>query len=109
MKVPFTTADFLDRAAAVYPLRTGVVDEPGQYQDGGLGSLTYEQLAARARGLGSAWTTLHLRYEKEINELLGIPPEVRQGVLLPTAYFTGETFKPAPREPVAKVLHVDRW
>lgn len=67
------------------------------------------QLAARARGLGSAWTTLHLRYEKEINELLGIPPEVRQGVLLPTAYFTGETFKPAPREPVAKVLHVDRW
>ena len=28
MKVPFTTADFLDRAAAVYPLRTGVVDEP---------------------------------------------------------------------------------
>ena len=29
MKVPFTTADFLDRAVAVYPLRTGVVDEPG--------------------------------------------------------------------------------
>ncbi|WP_219417316.1 nitroreductase family protein [Pseudonocardia nigra] len=67
------------------------------------------QLAARARGLGSAWTTLHLRYEKEINELLGIPPQVRQGVLLPTAYFTGETFKPAPREPLETVLHLDRW
>jgi nitroreductase len=67
------------------------------------------QLAARARGLGSAWTTLHLRYEKEISELLGIPPNVRQGVLLPTAYYTGETFKPAPREPLDKVLHVDRW
>jgi nitroreductase len=67
------------------------------------------QLAARARGLGSAWTTLHLAYEKEISELLGIPPEVRQGVLLPTAYFTGETFKPAPREPLDKVLHVDSW
>ena len=52
MKVPFTTADFLDRAAAVYPLRTGVVDEPGPHQDGGLGSLTYEQLADRARGAG---------------------------------------------------------
>ena len=48
MKVPFTTADFLDRAAAVYPLRTGVVDEPGPHQDGGLGSLTYDQLAAPA-------------------------------------------------------------
>jgi nitroreductase len=67
------------------------------------------QLAARARGLGSAWTTLHLRYEREIAELLGIPPHVRQGVLLPTAYYTGETFRPAHREPVDRVLHLDRW
>ncbi len=67
------------------------------------------QLAARARGLGSAWTTLHLQYEKEIAQLLGIPPNIRQGVLLPTAYFTGETFKPAHREPLETVLHVDGW
>jgi nitroreductase len=67
------------------------------------------QLAARARGLGSAWTTLHLRYEKEVGELLGIPPHVRQGVLLPTAYYTGETFRPAPREPLDRILHLDRW
>lgn len=67
------------------------------------------QLAARARGLGSAWTTLHLKYEAEVAELLGIPPHVRQGVLLPTAYYTGETFRPAQREPLDTVLHVDRW
>jgi nitroreductase len=67
------------------------------------------QIAARARGLGSAWTTLHLRYEREVSELLGIPPHVRHGVLLPTAYFTGETFRPAPREPLDRVLHLDRW
>ncbi len=67
------------------------------------------QLAARARGLGSAWTTLHLVYEKEVAELLGIPPRVRQGVLLPTAYFKGETFRPAHREPLDTVLHVDHW
>ncbi|MBW0118875.1 nitroreductase family protein [Pseudonocardia sp. KRD-169] len=67
------------------------------------------QIAARARGLGSAWTTLHLRYEKEIAELLGIPSDVRQGVLLPTAYFTGETFRPAKREPLDRVVHLDRW
>src|SRR5207302_1841216 len=30
-------------------------------------------LALRSRGLGSAWTTLHLVYEKEAAELLGIP------------------------------------
>jgi nitroreductase len=66
-------------------------------------------LAARARGLGTAWTTLHLRYEREVGELLGIPPHVRQGVLLPTAYYTGETFRPASREPLETVLHLDRW
>src|SRR5205807_5707689 len=32
-------------------------------------------LAARARGLGTAWTTLHLKYEAEISELLGIRSE----------------------------------
>ena len=86
---------------------------PAENQAGLWGSLlpaawSY-QLAARARGLGSAWTTLHLQYEKEIAELLGIPPRVRQGVLLPTAYFTGETFRPAHREPLETVLHVNHW
>jgi nitroreductase len=66
-------------------------------------------LAARARGLGTAWTTLHLTYEKEIAELLGIPDGVRQAALVPTAYYTGETFKPAPRQSLDDVLHIDRW
>ena len=67
------------------------------------------QLALRARGLGSAWTTLHLQYEKEISQLLGVPDDVRQGVLLPVAYYTGDTFKPAKRQPLDEVLHVDGW
>jgi nitroreductase len=66
-------------------------------------------LAARARGLGTAWTTLHLRYEKEISDLLGIPPEVRHGALVPTAYYTGDTFRPAARQPLDDVLHVNGW
>ncbi|NUP62914.1 MAG: hypothetical protein HOW71_12190 [Nonomuraea sp.] len=66
-------------------------------------------LTARARGLGSAWTSLHLAYEAEIAELLGIPGDVRQGVLLPTAYHTGDTFRPAARQPLEEVLHLDRW
>jgi nitroreductase len=64
-------------------------------------------LACRSRGLGTAWTTLHLRYEKEVAELLGIPDNVRQGVLIPTAYYTGETFRPGPRRPLP--LHENRW
>jgi nitroreductase len=66
-------------------------------------------LAARARGLGTAWTSLHLVYEREVAELLGLPSDVRQGALIPTAYYSGETFKPAPRVPLDEVLHVDRW
>lgn len=66
-------------------------------------------LAARSRGLGTAWTTLHLAYESEVAELLGLPANVYQAALIPTAYYTGDSFKPAPREPVSSVLHYDRW
>ncbi|GAA0259088.1 nitroreductase family protein [Cryptosporangium japonicum] len=66
-------------------------------------------LAARARGLGTAWTTLHLRHEAAISELLGIPEGIAQAALIPTAYYTGETFKPAARQPLDEVLHVDAW
>jgi nitroreductase len=64
-------------------------------------------LACRSRGLGTAWTTLHLRYEKEVAELLALPDNVRQGVLIPTAYYTGETFRPVPRRPLP--LHENGW
>src|SRR3954471_902848 len=53
MKVPFNTADFIDRAELCYPDRIGVVDEPGASQDGGLGSLTYAALAGRARAMSA--------------------------------------------------------
>ena len=53
MKVPFNTADFLDRAELSYRDRIGVVDEPGDFQDGGLGSLTYAAMAARARAMSA--------------------------------------------------------
>jgi len=66
-------------------------------------------LAARARGLGTAWTTLHLAYESEVSAILGLPDDVHQAALIPTAYYTGEAFKPAPRQPLDDVLHLDRW
>jgi len=67
------------------------------------------QLALRSRGLGSAWTTLHLEYEREVGELLDIPDTVTQVALLPVAYYKGEGFRPAPRRPVEEVTYVDRW
>ena len=66
-------------------------------------------LAARARGLGSAWTTLHLEYEAAVASIIELPDEVRQGALIPTAYYTGTSFRPAARVPLDEVLHLNRW
>ena len=66
-------------------------------------------LALRARGLGTAWTTLHLRYETEIAELLGIPANITQAALLPVAYFTGDDFQPAKRVPATQVTSWNSW
>lgn len=66
-------------------------------------------LALRARGLGSAYTTLHLRYEKEIAQLLDIPADVTQAALLPVAYYSGEDFKPAKRIPAADLTYWNSW
>ena len=66
-------------------------------------------LALRARGLGSAWTTLHLIHEKEAAALLGIPENITQTALLPVAYFTGTDFKPAKRLPARDSTHWNTW
>ena len=66
-------------------------------------------LALRARGLGSAWTTLHLLYEKDAAKILEIPDHVTQTALLPVAYTTGGDFHAAKRLPASRVTHWDRW
>ncbi len=67
-------------------------------------------LALRERGLGSAWTTLHLPNEKEVAELLGIPYDtVTQAGLFPIAYTKGTDFKVAQRLPAAELSHWDTW
>jgi len=66
-------------------------------------------LAARARGLGTAWTTIHLLKEREISELLGIPAEWTQVALFPVAYYTGDDFRPAHRLPAEQMTHWDAW
>ncbi len=66
-------------------------------------------LALRSRGLGAAWTTLHLAYEQEVAALLGIPETVTQAALLPVAYYTGDDFQPAKRRPAREVTYWDGW
>ena len=67
-------------------------------------------LALRSRGLGSAWTTIHLRREAEMAELLGIPYEKHvQAGLFPIAYTIGTRFRAAPRRPLDEVLRYNAW
>jgi nitroreductase len=67
-------------------------------------------LAARARGLGTAWTQLHLSREREVADLLGIPYDtVAQAVLTPVAYTKGTEFKPALRPAPDEVIHWNGW
>ncbi|MEO6126423.1 MAG: nitroreductase family protein [Ilumatobacteraceae bacterium] len=67
-------------------------------------------LAARARGLGTAWTTMHLVMEQQVADVLGIPFEtVQQTCLSPLAYTVGTDFKPATRPDADSIIHWDQW
>ena len=66
-------------------------------------------LALRSRGYGTTLTTLHLPFESEAAELLGIPATVHQVALLPIAKYTGDDFKPGRRRPVTEVTYWDGW
>jgi nitroreductase len=67
-------------------------------------------LAARSRGLGTAWTSLHLAYERDAAAVLGIPYEqVMQVALIPVAHTIGTEFKPGPRVSRDDRVHWDSW
>jgi nitroreductase len=101
----------------VIPCIEGRVDRPGvtNLEIAGLyGSILPAawsfMLAARARGLGTAWTTLHLKYEREVAQLLGVPYErYTQTALITVGFHTGGEFKPAERIPLKPIVHSDTW
>ena len=90
------------------PADAGVAQQAGYWGSVVPGVWSF-QLAARARGLGSAWTTFHLAHEGRVADLLGIPASVTQVALLPVAYYTGDDFAPAPRRPAGDVTYLNRW
>jgi nitroreductase len=110
-------ADNLARVPAILiPCCAGRPDTPGLPQ--GVTASIYGSilpavwnfmLAARERGIGTCWTTLHLTYEKEVAALLDIPDDFAQVALIPIAYTKGTDFKTAPRMDLDKVLHTNGW
>ncbi|HEV2580862.1 MAG TPA: nitroreductase family protein [Ktedonobacteraceae bacterium] len=101
--------------AMLIPCAYGRIDNvPSSAQAGYWGSLLPAvwsfMLAARARGLGTCWTSVHLNYEQEAAQVLGIPyDKVAQGALIPVAHTLGSDFKPGSRVPLDEILHWDRW
>ena len=95
-------------------LRGRFDNQPTPAQAGAWGSIlpaTWSfMLAARARGLGSSLTTVHLFFEQDAANVLGIPyDKITQTALIPIAYTLGTDFAPAPRQPLDDVLHWDTW
>jgi nitroreductase len=67
-------------------------------------------LAARERGLGTAWTSMHLAHEEEAAEVLAIPyARCAQAGLFPVAYTKGTDFKPAERKGLDSIVHWNEW
>jgi nitroreductase len=66
-------------------------------------------LALNARGIGTAWTTLHLRYEGEVNALLGLPADVTQVMLTPVGYLKDGPSKRAARKPARERIYWNSW
>lgn len=66
-------------------------------------------LALRARGLGTAYTTMLNGNVEQLQEILGIPPGVTTVVTFPVAYTKGTEFQPAPRRPASEITYFDQW
>ncbi len=89
-------------------------DEPTVIQSAQWGTIapaTWSfMLAARARGLGTCYTSLHLFFEEDAAKILGIPyDEIMQASLIPVAYTIGSDFKTAQRDTLANIIHWDTW
>ena len=66
-------------------------------------------LAAWGFGLGTILTTaLHRRKDRELRELLGIPPEILIGAFIPMGY-PARPYGPPKRRPVEEVAFFERW
>ncbi|WP_280234775.1 nitroreductase family protein [Nocardia cyriacigeorgica] len=109
-------ADNIHRVPAlVIPGVEGRTDNaPVQTQAGTWGSILPAvwsfMLAARARGLGTVWTSAQGPLERELAAVLGVPyDEVMLAAFIPLAYTIGTDFKPAVRVPREQVLHWNRW
>ena len=67
-------------------------------------------LAALGLGVGSVITTFLQNHEERVKKILGIPDDYQTACAVPLGYPSGEeTFGGSRRNPLAQVVHWDRW
>jgi len=104
-----------DVPALVIPCLEGRLDDPSSlvlattYYGSIYPAVWSFQLALRSRGLGSVLTTMHLAFEKDSREVLGLPEDVVQTALLPVAYTVGTDFKPTERPAPETITCFNTW
>ena len=101
--------------AMVIPLHAGRLEDANSFRQAGawgsiLPAVWSFMMALRSKGMGSAWTTLHLPREREVAEICGIDYDNwTQAGLFPVAYTLGTDFKLASRKPAEQFVHFNRW
>ncbi|MEU0539443.1 nitroreductase family protein [Nocardia sp. NPDC005978] len=89
--------------------RTSVTEQAGTWGSI-LPAVWSFMLAARARGLGTVWTTAQAPLERELAGVLGVDHDrVMLAAFIPLAYTVGTDFRPAQRVSRDEVLHWNTW
>lgn len=70
---------------------------------------TWSYMLAALSGPGNHVDRVTIMADDEMRAILGLPDNVYHATTIPTAYYTGTTFRRARRVPLDDVLHFDRW
>ena len=105
--------DTLDQAPVIIFVTGPVIYPPGAPREQFTWSALYPAaqnilLAARALGLGTTFTTMHMTAEPTVREVLGIPDEIRIAATIPVGWPDAK-FGPVNRRPVADFVHHNQW
>ena len=107
-EVPALILACVDHTRGSAPYTPGQPIEPGRYASSIWLAVQNLFLAARALGLGTRLTTVHLRGEDRIKQLLGIPVHVETVALIPLGYPRGK-FGSTDRRPATEVTSYNRY
>jgi nitroreductase len=94
----------------IFAVLRGISGEPSLVDGADIfGAIQNLMLTARKYGVGSTLTMLHRRRERDVANVLGLPPDARPIALIPMGYPTSGRFHTPRRPPVETVAHWERW